>query len=690
MELKLKVVQCPPESDRTGHVIKIDESGATIGRAVTNMVALPDPNRYVSSLHAKIQFNGEHFEIIDQSTNGTFLNNLNQALEKGQATTVSHGDQILMGPFVLEVEIAGGGNVATGEESTSITNELDDTSSLTIPPSGSEVDVDDLDRWLEPDVKVKKADPPPQKLPETPAAASTSEEDSLLLSLKKELDPLFELGKADSAGKSTDISSDDVAVDRDEPEGEPPVLIDQASPKMGVPDKIPADWDQSVVVANEKQANPEPLNDGAIAPTGQVKTRSAQAASPDNADAPAEPAKDKAADSQAESSPLANGQGFDDVDELESLANQSPDGPDSVSKQPVLPLDPTDSMVDQQLSDWLGRHPREAVAKKPGGQQGKADKASSNDIVSDAEGRIVTNSAGEGFLEPLSGPTSGQFRDLLDAGSRSTGAAHPGAGSESSGASRAVDSSADIAARPVVKRRTTGQANSPTSAVSNDCIARTADKAGVSQVDQQATSVSSDASELMLIRRFAESMGMAGQTDQQLIEALPVIAEFVVMSVDGLMGALRGRQTIKNEFRMNLTMIQPVENNPLKFSLSAEDAIENLFIKRRKAYLSAADSASEAFADIADHQLALFNGIRAAYDQLMNQFSPEHLEKRFERQRGRSLFGGSQKKWDAYCDFVDELNEDQEKTFKHLFGEIFAEQYERSFESLKARRRKQS
>jgi type VI secretion system FHA domain protein len=122
--------------------------------------------------------------------------------------------------------------------------------------------------------------------------------------------------------------------------------------------------------------------------------------------------------------------------------------------------------------------------------------------------------------------------------------------------------------------------------------------------------------------------------------------------------------------------------------LSTEDAIENLFVKSRKAYLSATEAADEAFADIADHQLALFNGIRAAYDELMGQFSPERLEKRFERQRGKSLFGGSGKKWEAYQNFIEELNEDQERTFKHLFGEVFAEQYERSFEALKAKRRK--
>src|SRR5690606_10161954 len=54
--------------------------------------------------------------------------------------------------------------------------------------------------------------------------------------------------------------------------------------------------------------------------------------------------------------------------------------------------------------------------------------------------------------------------------------------------------------------------------------------------------------------------------------------------VDGMLGVLRSRASIKNEFRMNVTTIQPIENNPLKFSVCVDDALENLFIKKSNAY----------------------------------------------------------------------------------------------------------
>ena len=42
---------------------QFDESGGTIGRAVTNTLALPDPERHVSRRHAEIEFAGKTFSI---------------------------------------------------------------------------------------------------------------------------------------------------------------------------------------------------------------------------------------------------------------------------------------------------------------------------------------------------------------------------------------------------------------------------------------------------------------------------------------------------------------------------------------------------------------------------------------------------------------------------------------------------
>ncbi len=57
------------------------------------------------------------------------------------------------------------------------------------------------------------------------------------------------------------------------------------------------------------------------------------------------------------------------------------------------------------------------------------------------------------------------------------------------------------------------------------------------------------------------------------------------IAVQGLMDVLKSRAEVKNNFRLPITIIKPVENNPLMFSMNAEDALFNLFVKRNPGYL---------------------------------------------------------------------------------------------------------
>jgi type VI secretion system FHA domain protein len=77
------------------------------------------------------------------------------------------------------------------------------------------------------------------------------------------------------------------------------------------------------------------------------------------------------------------------------------------------------------------------------------------------------------------------------------------------------------------------------------------------------------------------------------------LAGIIRVVVQGMLGVLQARAEVKNNFRMSMTSIRPVENNPLKFSLNADDALHNLFVKRNPGYLGPAEAFYEGFQDIA-------------------------------------------------------------------------------------------
>lgn len=168
-------------------------------------------------------------------------------------------------------------------------------------------------------------------------------------------------------------------------------------------------------------------------------------------------------------------------------------------------------------------------------------------------------------------------------------------------------------------------------------------------------------------------------------EAAAQLGAILRTVVQGLIEVLRARSEVKNNFRMPMTSIRPIENNPLKFSLNAEDALHNLFVKRNPGYLGPLEAFHEGFEDIAFHELAMLAGIRAAYQAMIANFSPAHLEEVYTRKLRRASLihiGARLKFWDLYCEQFEEIEQDKEGSFQLLFGEEFAKAYHEQLDKL--------
>ena len=155
-------------------------------------------------------------------------------------------------------------------------------------------------------------------------------------------------------------------------------------------------------------------------------------------------------------------------------------------------------------------------------------------------------------------------------------------------------------------------------------------------------------------------------------------------SIAGLMQALSFRKKIKEEFRINVTTIQPVENNPLKFSANIEDALENMFVKDNKAYMKPHDAVREGFQGISEHQVAVLAGIQAAFRGMIERLDPEALEKRFEKYRKTGVIkvGQKGKNWESYKEFHQDLVNNMDNSFQYLFGYDFVQAYEEQLQRL--------
>lgn len=90
-------------------------NGGHIGRNDGNDWVLRDPDRYVSGRHAEIEHRGGTWWLRDLSTNGTFVNESDEALGPDRAHQLNNGDRIRIGEYEIEVEISGGNDFPADE-----------------------------------------------------------------------------------------------------------------------------------------------------------------------------------------------------------------------------------------------------------------------------------------------------------------------------------------------------------------------------------------------------------------------------------------------------------------------------------------------------------------------------------------------------------------------------------------------
>lgn len=103
MTLRLRIVSDHRRllGDRSSIVFSVD--GGTIGRSADNDWVLPDPLRYVSAHHARVEYRDGQYFLEDLSTNGVFVNDDERPLAK--ALPMGHllktGDLVRMGDYQI-------------------------------------------------------------------------------------------------------------------------------------------------------------------------------------------------------------------------------------------------------------------------------------------------------------------------------------------------------------------------------------------------------------------------------------------------------------------------------------------------------------------------------------------------------------------------------------------------------------
>ena len=180
---------------------------------------------------------------------------------------------------------------------------------------------------------------------------------------------------------------------------------------------------------------------------------------------------------------------------------------------------------------------------------------------------------------------------------------------------------------------------------------------------------------------FFEGLGLdAGKlpTDDPLAEMEAMGKRFRALA-DGLTHLLRTRAAEKQKVRLAQTIVGSSNVNPLKFAVSAEEAVSSLVVERGAGYLSPDDSIDEAFRDLIDHQMRTWAALQAALRRMIDKFDPDAIERELE-DTGllETLIAGgrSAKLWQLYQERYEEIARAAEERFLGEIGADFRDAYE--------------
>lgn len=155
------------------------------------------------------------------------------------------------------------------------------------------------------------------------------------------------------------------------------------------------------------------------------------------------------------------------------------------------------------------------------------------------------------------------------------------------------------------------------------------------------------------LRRFTAAAKVPGQpfARRDPLTIADELGGLMRVAVENLTQLLNARVQTKRFVRASSqTTIQALDNNPLKFAPTCDDALKIMFGPRTRGYLDARRAFEGAFADLKSHQINTFSAMQRAVRMLAEDLDPKAIEEAAGPEtRLAALFGSrTSKAWNMY------------------------------------------
>ncbi|MEO8523090.1 MAG: type VI secretion system-associated FHA domain protein TagH [Caldimonas sp.] len=646
----------------SGH---FDEMGGNIGRAENNQLVLPDPERTISRVHAQVVYRNGRYAIVDRGSNPISVNG--RPLGNGQEAFIQAGDELQIGGYAMRVEAAGpaGGSAAVADP-------FADFSGLAStppgrPPAAAAAFTDPLAGFG----AAPRAAPAPAHAPmHSPAPVSPG-------GIPQDWDPFApdpgsaspdkdfarSLGQPSGGGSNFGL---DVG-------GRAEALIPEFGSGGGGGGGDSLDALFGLGAGTGGGAGKDPLFGSALN----------QAAAQPNMAAHADPMKSLDSMTRASASAAA-----DTTPELSTPfmlppmmptapARPAPSAPAAAPARPAAPVVPR-ATIPQTETYTSG------FASPPGAPVARSNVPSARaPEVAAPPGSVLSwnDPSGESrtIIRPRGTPSSpgGAIPDdLLDLSLDFESPARP---APPRAAAPIPAPPPPVASRPAAPPSPARTAGAPA----------WQPPPGVAGAVPSAAPVAGNADIAALTAALREGLAVHNLPPESLVltpALMRLLGRLIHEATRGTVDLLVARAALKREIRAEVTMIVTRENNPLKFSPSAEVALGHLLSPPVRGFMESDKAMRDAYDDLRAHQFGFLAGMRAALEGILKRFDPAILEGKLTQKKSMlsSLIASKRKAqmWDAFTELYGQISSEASDDFHELFGKEFLRAYNEYIDQL--------
>ncbi|MEO9527450.1 type VI secretion system-associated FHA domain protein [Roseibium sp.] len=668
--------------DTIGSRHQFGPGGGAFGRSRKCDWVLPDQDRHLSSVHARVLYQNDTFVLVDESTNGTFLDGQKAAIGRGKAVSLSVGMTLLAGPYQIRVESLQSGPATqtnpfaslqantAGRPAPSAAPLRIDTSGASLPQTASLDPLDHLGGGTELLQPVASVQAPVNAIPEpvafsAPLVPASPHETTRFQPVQPQLDappvaapaPLHPSTASPLPGLP--VSPADMGGSAQQPAQAP------AQPMMPSPAHAPPPATRPAAPVSAGPAIPEDFLAGLAAPATPAPPGFQQPGLPDLAALmPAQaPASGAAPLAQTSTIPEHVDFGFGAPTPASDPPARMPSGP-----EPALPPASGDAAHPQAGSGQAGVPLAGAMPAgvMPAGVM--PPDVMSSDVMPGGvmpEPPAPASAGSDTPLDPLDALKKRRAQREAELAQKAKTRVAPQMPARTGQMPAPSQTPVSPLANPP-----SGPPSGPLSGPPSG----TRPPAVQDPVTPAAASGSSPDPEVFQALLAGLGFADADVPKEAQAEIARATGEMVQELANGLIALLDARKSLKTEFRMYETRIQPEENNPFKHFNVGELAIDEMLFARKGGFLAPAEAAKEAFKDLQSHTMLTVAATQRAMRILFESLSPETLagEEDDGGLRIRGL-GSRRGKWDAAKERHDRLRGDFDAVVRQTIAEAFVQ-----------------